>query len=281
MKFLMKTGIFLAFSIFLLFPMSEVFADELTLNIDKSIYEKSDFISIWGTSNSESVFISIKDPDEKNVWNESLSTDEQNKFSTLVIAGIGGWQTSGNYILVVESGDSTATSKFFYDSGSQVNPPSAVSDYYITPEDLYLTFGIAGIVVAGIFVYLARHIILQRKTSYDKAKVESKKDRDYEKYHSDWSEEEIFGSRKSPTDAKEFSDMYNDNSLPNYYLVLGLTNDSAESEIKNQYRKLAKQYHPDRNPDSSEEKMAEINKAYEVLSDKKLKAEYDKFCKLL
>ena len=57
--------------------------------------------------------------------------------------------------------------------------------------------------------------------------------------------------------------------------------DPTESEIKNQYRKLAKQYHPDRNKDSSEEKMAQINKAYEVLSDKKLKAEYDKFCKLL
>ena len=53
------------------------------------------------------------------------------------------------------------------------------------------------------------------------------------------------------------------------------------NEIKNQYRKLAKQYHPDRNKDSSEEKMAQINKAYEILSDKKLKAEYDKFCKLL
>ena len=75
--------------------------------------------------------------------------------------------------------------------------------------------------------------------------------------------------------------MYNDNSLPNYYLILELTNDSSQSEIKNQYRKLAKQYHPDRNKDSSEEKMAQINKAYEVLSDKKLKEEYDKFCKLL
>ena len=51
--------------------------------------------------------------------------------------------------------------------------------------------------------------------------------------------------------------------------------------IRDRYRKLAKQYHPDRNKDSSEEKMAQINKAYEVLSDKKLKAEYDKFCKLL
>ena len=95
------------------------------------------------------------------------------------------------------------------------------------------------------------------------------------------SEEETFGSRKTSTDAKEFREMYNDNSLPNYYLILELTNDSSESEIKNQYRKLAKQYHPDRNKDSSEEKMAQINKAYEVLSDKKLKAEYDKFCKLL
>jgi curved DNA-binding protein CbpA len=75
--------------------------------------------------------------------------------------------------------------------------------------------------------------------------------------------------------------MYNDNLLPNYYLVLGLTNNSTQTEIKNQYRKFAKQYHPDRNKDSSEEKMAQINKAYEVLSDKKLKAEYDKFCKLL
>ena len=46
-------------------------------------------------------------------------------------------------------------------------------------------------------------------------------------------------------------------------------------------KKLAKQYHPDRNKDSTEEKMAQINKAYEVLSDKKLKHEYDKFCKLL
>ena len=175
----------------------------------------------------------------------------------------------------------TSSAKFFYDSGAQVNPPSAVSDYYVSPEDLYLTFAIAIIIIAGVFIYLARHIILRKKTSYDYAKLDSKKDRDYEKYHSEWSEEEIFGSHKRSTEAKEFREMYNDNSLPNYYLVLELTNDSSELEIKSQYRKLAKRYHPDRNKDSSEEKMAQINKAYEILSDKKLKAEYDKFCKLL
>ena len=267
--------------LFLIFPASNAFGDELTLNVEKALYEKSDFISVWGSTEFDSVFISIKDPDGNNVWNESLDPDDENKFSTLIIAGIGGWQKSGNYLVVVESGSSSLSENFFYDSGAQVNPPSAVSDYYVSPEDLYLTFAIAIIIIAGIFIYLARHIILRKKTSYDNAKLDSKKNRDYEKYHSEWSEEEIFGSRKTNTDTKEFREMYNDNSLPNYYLILGLTNDSSESEIKNQYRKLAKQYHPDRNKESSEEKMAEINKAYEVLSDKKLKTEYDKFCKLL
>ena len=281
MKPLMKTVYFgFLFSILIL-PIGNVFADELTLNIDKAIYEKSDFISIWGFTEFDSVFISVKDPDGNNVWNESLKPNEQNEFSTLIIAGIGGWQKSGNYLLVVESGDSSEFVKFFYDSGAQVNPPSAVSDYYVSADDLYLTFAIAIIIVVGIFIYLARHIILRKKTSYDYVKLDSKKDRDYEKYHSEWSEEEIFGTHKRNTKAKEFREMYNDNSLPNYYLVLGLTNDSSQSEIKNQYRQLAKQYHPDRNSDSTEEKMAQINKAYEILSDKKLKSEYDKFCKLL
>ena len=278
---LMKTAYFGLLLFILILPVTNAFADELTLNIDKTIYEKSDFISVWGSTEFDSVFISIKDPDGNNVWNESLKPDDENNFSTLIIAGIGGWAKSGNYLVVAESGNYVASTKFFYDSGAQVNPPSAVSDYYVSSEDLYLTFIIAIIVVAGIFIYLARHIILRKKTSYDDAKLDSKKNRDYEKYHSEWSEEEIFGSHKSTTGAKEFREMFNDNSLPNYYLVLGLTNDSSQLEIKNQYRKLAKQYHPDRNKDSSEEKMAQINKAYEILSDKKLRAEYDKFCKLL
>ena len=74
--------------------------------------------------------------------------------------------------------------------------------------------------------------------------------------------------------------MYNKKSLPNYYSVLGLTDNASGIQIKNQYRKLAKQYHPDRNNESTQEKMSEINKAYEVLSDAVLKVEYDKFYKL-
>ena len=260
------------------------FAENSSINIDNTFYEKSDIISIWGTAPlnpQNSVFISIKDSNGNTVWTEKLSLDEKGEFSTLVIAGISNWEVSGNYDVVLESGKIVETKEFFYDSGPKVNPPSVVDEYYISQENLILTFVIASIAVAGIFVYLARNIILRKKTKYDAADLASKKDRDYEKYHSDWAEEDIFGSRKSTINANELREMYNNKSLPDYYSILGLTNTASSIDIKNQYRKLAKQYHPDRNNDSTAEKMTDINKAYEVLSDKKLKGEYDKFYKLI
>jgi len=64
-----------------------------------------------------------------------------------------------------------------------------------------------------------------------------------------------------------------------YYEVLGLSKDADEKEIKSAFRKLAKQYHPDLNPDNkeAEAKFKEVNEAYEVLSDSDKKAKYDKF----
>ncbi len=60
------------------------------------------------------------------------------------------------------------------------------------------------------------------------------------------------------------------------YKTLGLSDSASESEIKKAYRKLARQYHPDVNKDpSAEEKFKEINSAYEILSDKEKKAQYD------
>ena len=278
---------FLAVFIFSLFSIAIIgnsFAQNSDINIDNTFYEKSDIISIWGTSPpnpQNSVFITIKDSNGNIVWTEKLSLDEKNEFATLVIAGISNWSLSGNYDVILESGQTTETKTFFYDSGPQVNPPSAIDEYYISQEDLILTFTIACIVVGAVFVYLARNIILHRKTKYDDADLASKKNRDYEKYHSDWTDEEIFGSRKSTINTDELRDMYNSKSLPDYYSILDLTNEASSLQIKNQYRKLAKQYHPDRNDESTEEKMAEINKAYEVLSDEKLKVEYDKFYKLI
>ncbi len=64
-----------------------------------------------------------------------------------------------------------------------------------------------------------------------------------------------------------------------YYEVLGLTKGASDDEIKKAYRAGVKKYHPDLHPDDKEceEKMKEINEAYECLSDPDKKARYDQF----
>jgi len=64
-----------------------------------------------------------------------------------------------------------------------------------------------------------------------------------------------------------------------YYEVLGVTKSASADEIKKAYRKVAMQYHPDRNPGdaAAEEKFKEAAEAYEVLSDQDKKAQYDRF----
>ena len=64
-----------------------------------------------------------------------------------------------------------------------------------------------------------------------------------------------------------------------YYEVLGVDRNASDDQIKSAYRKLAKKYHPDLNPDdkSAEAKFKELGEAYEILSDKDKKARYDQF----
>jgi len=64
-----------------------------------------------------------------------------------------------------------------------------------------------------------------------------------------------------------------------YYEILGVSRDADETELKKAYRKLAKQYHPDMNPNDkdAEAKFKEINEAYAVLSDPQKRKQYDMY----
>ena len=64
-----------------------------------------------------------------------------------------------------------------------------------------------------------------------------------------------------------------------YYEVLGISKGASEDEIKKAYKKMARKYHPDLNPDNkeAEAKFKEVNEAYEVLSDPDKKARYDQY----
>jgi len=63
--------------------------------------------------------------------------------------------------------------------------------------------------------------------------------------------------------------------MKDYYSILGVSRDASQEEIKKAYRALAHKYHPDKGGD--EKKFKEINEAYQVLSNEKKRAQYDKF----
>ena len=151
----------------------------------------------------------------------------------------------------------------------------------ISDEEKIILFGGFAIAVIAIFLFLARDIILRKKTSYDNEEFESKKERTYEKYHSDWGDDyEEIGTRKNTKEDAEFRNAARNNELPNYYEDLGVLKDATQEKIKNKFRELATKTNPDKTKEDSDEEMVELNKAYEVLSDEENRKKYDRYLKI-
>ncbi len=168
------------------------------------------------------------------------------------------------------------TLEITYAQTSELNMKLEVSD----GKKIILFVGFA-VVIIGIFLFLARDVILRKKISYDKKDLDSKKDKTYEKYHSGWGDDyEEFGNRKNTKEDEEFRNAASNDELPNYYEIIGVTRNATQEEIKKKFRELAKKTHPDRTKKDSEEEMMELNRAYEVLSDEERREKYDKHLKV-
>lgn len=162
----------------------------------------------------------------------------------------------------------------------QARGSEEISEYY-NVRDVQTAMFVIAAALGGVFLYLARDVILRRKTDYEKKNYASKEDRDYEKYHSDWNrDDEDFVGPRTAKGAEEFRKMLKESNLPNYYEILGVPNNATQKEIKTKFRQLVKKYHPDKTKDDqTAEKLAEINKAYEVLSDEEKRKTYDAYFK--
>ena len=171
---------------------------------------------------------------------------------------------------------------YFSITGSSVEQSFAQdgkNEIILSDSELILVFSVSILVVIGIFLYLARHSFSRKKDEYEKGEFASKKNRDKEKYRSEWSSDDFsFGFSNENSKDDEFRKNHQNSTLPDFYKILGVSHDASQDEIKNGFRILVKEWHPDKHKgQSTEKRMAEINKAYEVLSNEKTRKNYDRY----
>jgi len=264
---------------FLLFLPLDVLADSVSISVDLPIYTNADMVTIYGNISNETLFqVTITSPEKIVVADEEIVITAGD-FTHNVVLGNYILDKNGMYNISVSYGNSVVENQFFYHTGQNVNPVDVSSGKYgISEQDQVIIFSIAAAVLVGVLVFLARGTIFRKKTEYDKEDWDSKKNRDYEKYHSEWMSDEIKPGRKEKTKFSddEFRKSLLEDNVPDYYAILEVHKTANQSEIKNQFRALAKKWHPDKKQDEyAEKKMAQINIAYEVLSNTKQKEMYD------
>ena len=276
----MKFKVIPYFSIILILLVpANAFGDSVNVSVDLPIFTDADKIVIFGNVSTETTLqIIIIDPDEIITLDENV-TIQAGDFTYDMIIGDYDLNRSGHYVISVAYDESKIIEQFFYDSGHNVNPmkvDGAIES--LTESELITVFTIATAIIIGVLIFLARGSIFRKKTEYDTGEWESKKNRDYEKYHSEWMSDEISFERKGKDKLsdEDFRKSLLSEDLPDYYAILQIQATASQNEIKSQFRKLAKKWHPDRKQsDDAEEKMAQINTAYEVLSDPKRRKMYD------
>ena len=267
------------FIIFVLFLPFDVFADSVNISTDLPIYTDADRIVIYGNVSTETILqIIIIGPDEIIVSKEDVNI-VPGDFTYNITIGNYELKRSGHYDISVTYDGVVIIGQFFYDSGHNVNPMKVDGGLESLPESYQIIiFVSAAALIIGILIFLARHSIIRKKTDYDTNDWVSKKNRDYEKYHSEWMSDEISFERKGKNKLsdEEFQKSLLHKNLPDYYTVLGVQKNASQDEIKRKFRLLAKEWHPDRKQsNNAEEKMAQINTAYEVLSNLKRRKIYD------
>ena len=267
------------FIIFVLFLPFDVFADSVNISTDLPIYTDADRIVIYGNVSTETILqIIIIGPDEMIVSSEDVNI-VPGDFTYNITIGNYELKRSGHYDISVTYDGVVIAGQFFYDSGHNVNPMKVDGGLESLPESYQIIiFASAATLIIGILIFLARHSIIRKKTDYDTNDWVSKKNRDYEKYHSEWMNDEISFERKGKNKLsdEEFQKSLLHKNLPDYYTVLGVQKNASQDEIKRKFRLLAKEWHPDRKQtNNAEEKMAQINTAYEVLSNLKRREMYD------
>ena len=267
------------FIIFVLFLPFDVFADSVNISIDLPIYTDADRIVIYGNVSSETTFqIIITGPNEIIVLNEDV-TIVPGDFTHNITIGNYDLKRSGHYDISVIYDDTVIMDQFFYDSGHNVNPMKVSSGIEsLTESGQIIVFASAAIIIISVLIFLARDSIFKKKTEYDTGDWASKKNRDNEKYHSEWMSDEISFERKGKNTLsdEEFRKSLLNENLPDYYAILQVQKNASQDEIKRQFRQLAKKWHPDKKKSNdAEEKMAQINMAYEALSSPKRRKMYD------